>query len=103
LLQFLGLRTLGVITKIDIMDKGTDALDTLLGRVVPLKLGFIGVVNRSQKDINDNKTIEKALKDEADFFASHPLYRTIANRCGTQFLSKSLNKVILVYLLSFFN
>src|SRR5436190_1704617 len=37
-----GERSVGVITKIDIMDKGTDALDMLMGRVIPLKLGFIG-------------------------------------------------------------
>jgi replication fork clamp-binding protein CrfC len=35
-----GNRTIGVITKIDIMDRGTDALDVLLGRVIPLKLGY---------------------------------------------------------------
>jgi hypothetical protein len=26
-------------------------MDVLLGRVIPLQLGFIGVVNRSQQDI----------------------------------------------------
>lgn len=34
---------------------GTDAVDILCGRVIPVKLGIIGVVNRSQQDINDNK------------------------------------------------
>lgn len=34
---------------------GTDAVDILCGRVIPIKLGIIGVVNRSQQDINDNK------------------------------------------------
>ena len=33
------------------------ALEVLLGKVVPLQLGFIGVVNRSQCDINNNKSI----------------------------------------------
>lgn len=36
---------------------GTDAIDILCGRVIPVKLGIIGVVNRSQQDIIDNKTI----------------------------------------------
>jgi hypothetical protein len=27
-----GLRTLGVVTKIDLMDKGTDCMDVLLGK-----------------------------------------------------------------------
>ena len=39
-----GDRTVGVLTKIDLMDKGTDAADALMGRLVPLKLGFIGVI-----------------------------------------------------------
>ena len=50
-----GRRTLGVVTKLDIMDQGTDALDVLCGRVVPVKLGIIGVVCRSQADINAAK------------------------------------------------
>ena len=43
----LGHRTIGVITKLDIMDRGTDAVGYLRGDVIPLKLGYIGVVNRS--------------------------------------------------------
>lgn len=47
----LGERTIGVITKIDIMDEGTNALDLLSGKIYPLKLGYVGIVCRSQKDI----------------------------------------------------
>merc|ERR1719464_1204562 len=53
-------RTLGVLTKIDLMDQGTNALSTLRGDVIPLQLGYIGVVNRSQKDINNRKRIADA-------------------------------------------
>jgi hypothetical protein len=42
-----GERTIGVITKIDIMDKGTDARRLLMGHDVELKLGYVGVKNRS--------------------------------------------------------
>ncbi len=42
----LGRRTLAVVTKLDLMDAGTDAMDVLMGRVIPVKLGLIGVVNR---------------------------------------------------------
>lgn len=44
--ESLGCRTLAVLTKLDLMDHGTDAMDVLTGRVVPVKLGIIGVVNR---------------------------------------------------------
>ena len=41
----------GVLTKLDIMDPGTDAREILDGTAVKLKHGWIGVVNRGQKDI----------------------------------------------------
>lgn len=50
-----GRRTLAVVTKLDLMDAGTDAMDVLCGRIIPVKLGIIGLVNRSQADIRDNK------------------------------------------------
>ncbi|PWW79205.1 hypothetical protein C7212DRAFT_340115 [Tuber magnatum] len=89
-----GKRTIGVLTKLDLMDHGTNALEILSGRVYPLKLGFIGVVNRSQQDIQGNKSLAEALKAEQEFFKFHPAYRNMAHRCGTQFLAKSLNSHI---------
>ena len=50
-----GSRTVGVLTKLDLMDQGTDARDVLEGKVYPLKHGYIGVVNRSQRDIDTSK------------------------------------------------
>ena len=41
----------GVLTKLDIMDPGTDARDVLQGSAVRLKNGWIGIVNRGQADI----------------------------------------------------
>ncbi len=93
-----GLRTIGVLTKLDIMDRGTDAMDSLCGRTIPLKLGFVGVLNRSQQDIIADKPIRAALKHEQDFFASHPVYRTIAARCGTAFLARTLNRVLMQHI-----
>lgn len=89
-----GRRTIGVLTKLDLMDHGTNAIDILSGRVYPLKLGFIGVVNRSQQDIQGNKSLSDALEAERDFFRHHPAYRNMASRCGTQFLAKTLNTTL---------
>ncbi|KAK3945253.1 hypothetical protein QBC46DRAFT_114435 [Diplogelasinospora grovesii] len=94
----LGRRTIGVLTKVDLMDHGTNALDLLSGRVYPLKLGWIGVVNRSQQDIQGNKPMDEALKSEADFFKHHPAYRNIASRCGTQFLARTLNTTLMAHI-----
>uniref|UniRef100_A0A8C6SPG2 Interferon-induced GTP-binding protein Mx n=1 Tax=Neogobius melanostomus TaxID=47308 RepID=A0A8C6SPG2_9GOBI len=87
-----GLRTIGVITKLDLMDEGTDARDILENKLLPLRRGYIGVVNRSQKDIDGKKDIRAALAAERKFFLSHPGYRHIAERMGTPHLQKSLNQ-----------
>lgn len=39
LTPFLGLRTIGVITKLDLMDEGTDARDVLENKLLPLRRG----------------------------------------------------------------
>ncbi|KAL9960031.1 hypothetical protein ACROYT_G033424 [Oculina patagonica] len=88
-----GNRTLAVCTKLDLMDHGTDALDILYGRVIPVKLGIIGVMNRSQLDINNKKTIQAALRDEALFFQKN--YPALASRNGTPFLARTLNKLLM--------
>lgn len=93
-----GRRTIGVLTKVDLMDHGTNALDILSGRVYPLRLGFIGVVNRSQQDIVGNRPMEDALQGEVDFFKHHPAYRNIATRCGTRFLAKTLNTTLMAHI-----
>lgn len=90
-----GARTIGVLTKVDLMDSGTDALDILHGRVIPLRHGFVGVVNRSQKDINEGMTIREALVNERHFFQRHPAYRSIASRMGSQYLAKVLNLILM--------
>jgi dynamin 1-like protein len=51
----------------DWMDAGMDAIEILCGRVIPVKLGIIGVVNRSKQDVIDKKVIDEQLKDEAAF------------------------------------
>uniref|UniRef100_A0A7E4V250 dynamin GTPase n=1 Tax=Panagrellus redivivus TaxID=6233 RepID=A0A7E4V250_PANRE len=88
-----GNRTLCVLTKLDLMDHGTDAMDVLMGKLVPVKLGIIGVVNRSQADIKSNKTIEECLKDEVTFL--HKKYPTMASKNGIQFLAKTLNRLLM--------
>ncbi|KAM6940192.1 dynamin-2-like isoform 1-T1 [Xenentodon cancila] len=87
-----GLRTIGVITKLDLMDEGTDARDILENKLLPLRRGYIGVVNRSQKDIDGKKDIRVALAAERKFFLSHPAYRHLAERMGTPHLQKTLNQ-----------
>eukprot|EP00732_Lithocolla_globosa_P002005 Lithocolla_globosa_v1_NODE_1173_length_2812_cov_7.424374.p1 type:complete len:702 gc:universal NODE_1173_length_2812_cov_7.424374:2180-75(-) len=90
-----GVRTIGVLTKIDIMDEGTHVLEILAGRVIPLRLGYVPVVNRSQKSIDNHSTIKQALQAEKAFFENHPAYATKAQYCGTPFLSRKLNIILM--------
>ncbi|KAG7086544.1 vacuolar protein sorting-associated protein 1 [Marasmius oreades] len=90
-----GNRTIGVLTKIDLMDVGTDVVDILAGRIIPLRMGYVPVVNRGQRDIDSAKSIAKALDAERDFFENHPSYKGKAQYCGTPFLTRKLNMILM--------
>ncbi|CAA0838924.1 Dynamin-related protein 1A [Striga hermonthica] len=87
-----GERTFGVLTKIDLMDKGTDAVDMLEGRAYKLQFPWIGVVNRSQADINKNVDMIAARRREREYFAQTPEYKHLAHRMGSEHLGKVLSK-----------
>jgi len=93
-----GRRTVGVLTKLDLMDQGTHALEILSGRMYPLRLGFVGVVNRSQHDINNAVPLIEARRSEEEFFRTHIAYRSIAHKCGTKYLAKTLNQVLMAHI-----
>lgn len=100
--MFTGKRTVGVLTKLDLMDAGTNAYEVLTGQSVPLKLGYVGVVNRSQQDIFEKVPISQSLRSEDEFFRNHPAYRNISGRCGTAYLTKTLHGVIIMICSFFF-
>lgn len=87
-----GERTIGVLTKLDLMDKGTNALDVLEGRSYRLQHPWVGIVNRSQADINMNIDMVVARRKEREFFATSPEYGHLANRMGSEYLAKLLSK-----------
>ncbi|GLJ04639.1 hypothetical protein SUGI_0000400 [Cryptomeria japonica] len=89
-----GSRTIGVITKLDVLDRGTDACNFLRGNVIPLRLGYIGVVNQSEQDMFVNPSIRDALAYEKNFFYDHPVYHGLADQCGIPQLAKKLNQIL---------
>ncbi|CEJ04678.1 hypothetical protein G6F70_008950 [Rhizopus microsporus] len=93
-----GLKTIGVLTKVDLMDEGTDVIDILAGRVIPLRLGYVPVVNRGQRDIESKKSIQRALEAEREFFENHPAYKSRAQYCGTPFLAQKLNRILMLHI-----
>jgi vacuolar protein sorting-associated protein 1 len=62
-------------------------------RRIPLRLGYVPVVNRGQRDIDQSKAISAALENEKQFFENHPSYKSKAQYCGTPFLARKLNMV----------
>lgn len=91
-----GLRTIGVLTKFDRIEDGAEDIGRkmLENKEIPLRLGYIGVVNRSQKEIENKKNIAKALEDERAFFMKNDRYSDFANRSGIPYLQKMLNKTL---------
>ncbi|XVF41383.1 hypothetical protein PTKIN_Ptkin01aG0276100 [Pterospermum kingtungense] len=87
-----GERTFGVLTKLDLMDKGTNALDVLEGRSYRLQLPWVGIVNRSQADINRNVDMIVARRKEREYFATSPDYGHLASKMGSEYLAKLLSQ-----------
>ncbi|EWG48063.1 hypothetical protein H9Q69_006935 [Fusarium xylarioides] len=93
-----GQRTIGVLTKVDLMDEGTDVIDILSNRVIPLRLGYVPVVNRGQRDIDNRKAINQALEAEKNFFENHKAYRNKSSYCGTPYLARKLNLILMMHI-----
>ncbi|KAF4119642.1 dynamin 1-like protein [Geosmithia morbida] len=93
-----GQRTIGVLTKVDLMEEGTDVIDILSNRVIPLRLGYVPVVNRGQRDIDNRKLINVALEAEKNFFENHKAYRNKSSYCGTPYLARKLNLILMMHI-----
>ncbi|KAF3775762.1 Dynamin-related protein 1E [Nymphaea thermarum] len=87
-----GERTFGVLTKLDLMDKGTNALDVLEGRSYRLQHPWVGIVNRSQADINKNVDMIAARRKEKEYFATSPDYGHLSSKMGSEYLAKLLSR-----------
>ena len=94
-----GVRTIGVITKIDIMDRGTNAKRMIMNQEIQLRLGFVGVKNRSQEDIQNQISVKAAMEKEMAFFASHPVYSTMPpGYLGCETLTTKLTRILFTHI-----
>ena len=92
--DYLGERTLGVLTKVDLMDEGTNCKEILENKFVPLKLGYIATKNRSKLDLINNISIKEGLLKEKTFFEENDIYNKMDKRLfGTQSLIEKLVEV----------
>ncbi|XBH65869.1 hypothetical protein VPH35_119368 [Triticum aestivum] len=69
----------------------------LEGRFCPSRFPWVGVVNRSQEDININLDIIAARRRERDYFGRIPEYKHLAHRMGSEHLVRSLAKYLESY------
>mmetsp|Transcript_3290 Transcript_3290/g.4634 ORF Transcript_3290/g.4634 Transcript_3290/m.4634 type:complete len:751 (+) Transcript_3290:51-2303(+) len=69
-----GERTVGVLTKADLIGPGSESevVAVLTNQRKPLKLGYVMVKNRSQADITSGLSSTEARAREHSFFANHP-------------------------------
>ncbi|CAJ1076392.1 interferon-induced GTP-binding protein Mx-like isoform X1 [Xyrichtys novacula] len=74
-----GERTLGILTKPDLVDKGTEqtVLDIVHNNVIPLKKGYMIVRCRGQKEITDKVCLTAAIEKERDFFKEHCCFQLL--------------------------
>ncbi|CAG8729137.1 45582_t:CDS:2, partial [Gigaspora margarita] len=90
----LGLRTLGVITKMDLVEPEIGAA-ILRNSDYPLHLGYIGVVCKPPASIKNKKNITSALiRHEDQFFRSNYVYSQRGIQVGIGTLRKKLMEVL---------
>ncbi|XP_075628502.1 interferon-induced GTP-binding protein Mx isoform X1 [Balearica regulorum gibbericeps] len=68
-----GERTLGILTKPDLVDRGTEEsiINVIRNLVIPLKKGYMIVKCRGQEDIHNKLSLATAIQQERKFFETH--------------------------------
>uniref|UniRef100_A0A3P9Q3D3 Interferon-induced GTP-binding protein Mx n=1 Tax=Poecilia reticulata TaxID=8081 RepID=A0A3P9Q3D3_POERE len=77
-----GERTLGILTKPDLVDKGTEetVVEIVNNKLIQLKKGYMIVKCRGQKEITEKVSLTEAIEREKDFFKNHPYFHTLYNK-----------------------
>lgn len=89
-----GERTIGVVSKLDLMDEGTNAVNLIQGKVFPLRLGYYGVVMRGEKDHQDGKDITYYKDKAQSFLEKHQVYNVVNDRIGVEKLVVHLSQIL---------
>ncbi|XP_045140371.1 interferon-induced GTP-binding protein Mx1 isoform X2 [Echinops telfairi] len=74
-----GDRTIGILTKPDLVDRGTEdkVVDVVHNLICSLKKGYMIVKCRGQQDIQDGLSLAEALEKEKEFFEDHDHFRVL--------------------------
>jgi len=94
-----GERTLGVLTKPDLVGTGNEEEVAAIVKNIrkPLRLGFIMVKNRSQFQNEEGISYQAAKEDEELFFRDHPTFSCLDQRLlGSSNLALTLTKLLVL-------
>ena len=69
-------------------------LKVLEGGQYRLQHPWVGIVNRSQADINKNVDMIVARRKEREYFETSPEYGHLASKMGSEYLAKLLSHVL---------
>lgn len=89
-----GDRTIGVITKVDTVEDSDQLLETLNGKIYRLKHGYVGVKCRNQRETENALPMANAIKNEENYFHSHPTLSSVRTRMGIPFLTRKLSEFL---------
>eukprot|EP01054_Gregarina_sp_Poly1_P010362 Gregarina_sp_Poly_1__10361@NODE_739_length_6515_cov_119_200527_g388_i1_p2_GENE_NODE_739_length_6515_cov_119_200527_g388_i1NODE_739_length_6515_cov_119_200527_g388_i1_p2_ORF_typecomplete_len650_score102_09Dynamin_M/PF01031_20/6_5e60Dynamin_N/PF00350_23/2_5e39FeoB_N/PF02421_18/0_19FeoB_N/PF02421_18/0_00025MMR_HSR1/PF01926_23/5_7e06AIG1/PF04548_16/12AIG1/PF04548_16/0_03RsgA_GTPase/PF03193_16/3_6RsgA_GTPase/PF03193_16/0_75IIGP/PF05049_13/0_68IIGP/PF05049_13/2_3e02AAA_15/PF13175_6/0_31_NODE_739_lengt len=92
-----GYRTIGVLTKADLIDDPTAIVNVMEGRLYPLRRGYVPVKCRASSQ--STLDILQSLKDETEFFRANLMLKEY--RCGTEYLAKKLNECLFLSIKQF--
>ena len=93
-----GERTIGVLTKPDLIGPGNEQEVVAVLRNIrkPLKLGFVMVKNRSQAQVEEGLSCQTVADDEETFFQNHPTFSCLDQRLlGSRNLASSLARLLI--------
>uniref|UniRef100_A0A8C3BCL4 MX dynamin like GTPase 2 n=1 Tax=Cairina moschata TaxID=8855 RepID=A0A8C3BCL4_CAIMO len=77
-----GERTLGILTKPDLVDIGTEEsiISIVQNEVIPLRKGYMIVKCRGQRDIHNKLTLASAIHQERQFFKTHKYFSILLDQ-----------------------
>ena len=87
-------RTLGVISKVDLVENYKEFVNIIKNNVYPLKYGYIGVTCRTSKENLNNKSLDNQIQDEEDIYKEIDDYNDILNNLGIKNLTIKLKDLL---------
>ncbi|CAM2096884.1 interferon-induced GTP-binding protein Mx1 [Caretta caretta] len=97
-----GERTLGILTKPDLVDRGTESsvVDIVRNLVIHLRKGYMIVKCRGQQDIHDKLTLASAIQKEREFFEQHEHFRVLLdeNKATIPILAEKLTSELVEHI-----